>query len=148
MTIEQVINYYRDKEDVPCPLTERLVSAGYQQKAGGYIKRAQKEGLEVDFAKNSPSQWWHLMSFCQIRPLHEKFTRIIQCGELVFWMAEASRSVPSNVLKKLVDAITQSAIGYDGNRPIYDRRHWNKEIQRLCLDAILVAVENYDDYRN
>lgn len=141
MTIEQVYKYFKDKEDVPCPLTERLVGAGYQQKDGGYIKRAKKEGLEIDFTKNRPSQYWHLMTFCQIRPPQEKFTRTIQCGELIFWMAEASGSVSSEALEELVDAITKGAIGYDGDRPIYDRRHWNKEIQHLCFVAIRVTVE-------
>ena len=77
MTIEQVINFFKDKEDIPCPLTERLVGAGYQQKAGGYIKRAKTEGQVVDYTKNSPSQYWHLMTFAYSRPLLEKFTRNI-----------------------------------------------------------------------
>lgn len=59
-------------------------------------------------------------------------------------MAEASGSVSPDALEKMVDAITNGAIGYDGVRPIYDKRHWNKEIQRLCYDAIKDAVENYD----
>lgn len=92
MTIEQVYNFFKDKEDAPCPITERLVGAGYQQKDGGYIKRAKKEGLEIDYTKNRPSQYWHLMTFCQIRPPQEKFSKTIQCGELIFWMAEASGS--------------------------------------------------------
>lgn len=141
MTIEQVYNYFKDKEDVPCPLTERLVGAGYQQKDGGYIKRAKKEGLEIDFTKNRPSQYWHLMTFCSIVPMTTKFTRTIQCGELIFWMAEASGSVSRDALEKMVDAITNGAIAYDDVRPIYDRRHWNKEIQRLCFEAIRVTVE-------
>ena len=33
MTIEQVIKLFVDKEETPCPLTERLVGAGYQQKS-------------------------------------------------------------------------------------------------------------------
>lgn len=142
MTIEQVYHFFKDKEDVPCPMTERLVGAGYQQKDGGYIKRAKKEGLEIDFTKNRPSQYWHLMTFCQIRPPQEKFTKTIQCGELIFWMAEVSGSVPSDVLEKMVDAIITGAIGYDGDRPIYDRRYWNKEIQCLCFDAIKATVES------
>ena len=144
MTIEQVKNYFADKDDVPSPLTERLVGAGYQQKAGGYIKRAQKEGLEIDFTKNSPSQYWHLMTFCSIRPEKENFTKTIQCGELIFWMAEVSGSVPTDALEQLVGAIIQDAIGHDGDRPIYDRRHWNKEIQRLCFDSINVVVEAHN----
>ena len=145
MTIEQIINYFKDKEDTPCPMTERLVGAGYQQKDGGYIKRAKKEGMVVDYTKNSPSQYWHLMTFAYSRPLQEKFTRTIQCGELIFWMAEVSASVPVDSLAMMVDTIAQNAIGYDGERPIYDRRHWNKEIQRLCFDAIKMVVENHYD---
>lgn len=144
MTIEQVINYFKDKEDAPCPMTERLVGAGYQQKDGGYIKRAKKEGMVVDYTKNRPSQYWNLMTFAYSRPPQEKFTRTIQCGELIFWMAEASCSVPSDDLEKIVAKISQNAIGYDGTRPIYDRRHWNKEIQRLCFEAIKIVVENHD----
>ena len=122
----------------------RLVGAGYQQKASGYVKRAQKEGLEIDYTKNSPSQYWHLMTFCSIRPKWEKFTKTIQCGELIFWMAEVSGSVPIDALEQLVDTITHDAIGYDSDRPIYDRRHWNKEIQRLCFDAVRAAVESQE----
>lgn len=143
MNIEQVINYFKDKENVPCPLTERLVGAGYQQRDGGYIKRAKKEGLEIDYAQNSPSQYWHLMKFCSNVPMTMKFTRTIQCGELIFWMAEASGCVPAASLATMVDTIVQNAIGFDGARPIYDRRHWNKEIQRLCFDAIKTVVENF-----
>ena len=143
MTIEQVNKYFIDKEDVPCPLTKRLVGAGYQQKAGGYVKRAQNEGLEIDYTKNRPSQYWHLMTFCSIRPEQEKFTKTIQCGELIFWMAEVSGSVPTDDLEQLVDTITRNALGHDGDRPIYDRRHWNKEIQRLCFDAIVAIVERH-----
>ena len=142
MTIEQVYNYFKDKEDAPCPLTERLVGAGYQQKDGGYIKRAKKEGLEIDFTKNRPSQYWHLMTFCSIVPMTTKFTRTIQCGELIFWMAEVSGSVPADSLVTMVNTIAQNTISYDGARPIYDRRFWNKEIQRLCFDAIKEEVEN------
>ena len=144
MTIKQVYNFFIGKEQVPCPLTNRLVGIGYQQKAGGYVKRAQKEGLEIDYTKNSPSQYWHLMTFCSIRPEQEKFTKTIQCGELIFWMAEVSGSVQTDALKQLVDAIADNAIGYDGDRPIYDRRYWNKEIQRLCFDAIRDCVESHN----
>ena len=145
MTIEQVYNYFKDKKDAPCPLTERLVSAGYQQKDGGYIKRAKKEGREIDYTKNSPSQYWHLMTFCSIVPMDRQFSKTIQCGELIFWMAEVSKCVPTEDLAIMVDTIAQNAIGFDGERPIYDRRHWNKEIQRLCFDAIRAAVEKNND---
>ena len=67
MTIEQVKEFFIDKELAPCPLTEKLVKAGYQQVRGGYINRAKKEGMLVDYKKNSPSQYWHLMTYCDSR---------------------------------------------------------------------------------
>ena len=141
MTIEQVINFFIHKEETPCPLTEKLVGAGYQQKDGGYIKRARQEGKEIDYTRNLPSQYWHLMTFCYSRPPKEKFTKTIQCGELIFWMAEVADCVPKADMEALVEVITQNAIKGNGDRPIYDRRHWNKEIQRLCFDAIKSKVE-------
>jgi hypothetical protein len=141
MAIEQVIRLFVDKEETPCPLTERLVGAGYQQKDGGYIKRARKEGLEIDYTRNLPSQYWHLMSYCYSRHPQEPFRKSIVCGELIFWMAEVSNSVPEADLRKLVDVITCSVIS-EGDRPIYDRTRWNKEIQKLCFDAIKAKVEN------
>lgn len=141
MTIEQVIKIYVDKEETPCPLTERLVGAGYQQKNGGYIKNARKQGKEIDYTKNLPSQYWHLMSYCYSRHPQEPFRKSIVCGELIFWMAEVSNSVPKADLKKLVDEITSDVLSTDGERPVYDRKRWNKEIQRLCFDAIKARVE-------
>lgn len=40
MNIRQVEEFFKDKKDVPCPLTERLIKAGYQQTGGGYIDLA------------------------------------------------------------------------------------------------------------
>ena len=56
MTIKQVKEFFIGMEEIPCPLTERLVKAGYQQVWGGYIDRAMREGLLVDYKKNAPSQ--------------------------------------------------------------------------------------------
>lgn len=142
MTIEQVIKNFIDKEGTPCPLTEELVGAGYQQKDGGYIKRARKEGSEIDYKRNLPSQYWHLMTFCYSRPLQENFTKTIQCGELIFWMAEVADCVPKAAMIELVDEIIKNPINHDADHPIYNRRYWNKVIQRLCFDAIRAKVEN------
>lgn len=30
MNIRQVKEFFEDKENIPCPLTERLIKAGYQ----------------------------------------------------------------------------------------------------------------------
>ena len=142
MTIEQIIQFFIHKEETPCPLTEKLVGAGYQQKDGGYIKRARKEGKEIDYKRNLPSQYWHLMTFCYSRPAQEKFTKTIQCGELIFWMAEVADCVPKADMTALLEEISQNAIKGTDERPIYDRRHWNREIQRLCFDAIKNKIEN------
>lgn len=141
MTIEQVIKCFVHKEETPCPLTKKLVGAGYQQKDGGYINRARKEGLEIDYKRNLPSQYWHLMSYCYSRHPQEPFRKSIVCGELIFWMAEVSESVPIEKLEKLVEKITHTAITVEGDHPIYDRKFWNKEIQTLCFDAIKLTVE-------
>ena len=44
-------------------------------------------------------------------------------------------------MEKLVDEITRNAIDTNDERPMYDRRRWNKEIQKLCFDAIKAKVE-------
>jgi hypothetical protein len=79
---------FSSKENTPCPLTEKLVNAGYQQTSGGYIERARKESIEVNFKKNLPSQYWHLMTYCNSRNETCTFGKSIVCGELIFWMAE------------------------------------------------------------
>ena len=70
MNIKQVKTIFASKENTPCPLTERLVNSGYQQLSGGYIKRARKENLEINFKKNLPSQFWHLMTYCESKMRH------------------------------------------------------------------------------
>lgn len=62
MTTGQVKEFFCDKENVPCPLTEKLVKAGYQQISGGYIDRARWRNVKVSYKENSPSQYWHLMT--------------------------------------------------------------------------------------
>lgn len=61
MNIHQVEQFFKDKENVPCPLTERLIKAGYQQTGDGYIKIAKSQGLTVDHTKAEPTQYWHLV---------------------------------------------------------------------------------------
>ena len=57
MNIKQVKTIFASKENTSCPLTEKLVTSGYQQLSGGYIKRARKENQEINFKKNLPSQF-------------------------------------------------------------------------------------------
>ena len=141
MTIKEISDYFRDKENHPCPLTEKLVKAGYQQRNGGYIDRAKREGIMVDYTKNSPSQYWHLMTYCDSKKVDDLFTKSIVCGELIFWMAEVSDIITKESLIRLVDRIINDPVRMDGNKAVYDRRKWNKEIQSVCFDRICQAVD-------
>ena len=144
MNIRQVKEFYKHKEKAPCPLTERLIKAGYQQTGGGYIDLAKKRGLTVDYTKAKPTQYWHLMEeYIPSVPEDKKFSKSIVCGELIFWMAEVAEAVPIKELEELAERIIA-----DGDSstipPKYDRIKWNKEIQKLCFDAITNRVEEYD----
>lgn len=141
MNIRQVYNYFKDKKDAPCPLTERLIKAGYQQTSGGYIDIAKKQGLVVDYSLAEPTQYWHLIEeYCPSVDPDKTFSKSIVCGELIFWMAEVSGSVPQDKLAALLDKIIESRDD-STSPPIYDRKKWNKEIQNLCFDVIRKTVE-------
>lgn len=137
MTIQQVKEFFIDKEYAPCPLTEKLVKAGYQQISGGYIDRAKWRRVRVNYKENSPSQYWHLMTYCDSRNPEKQFSTSVICGELIFWMAEASGVVETSELERMVNRIVESADHSRGNRPVYDRRKWNREIYNLCFDKIM-----------
>lgn len=51
MNTLQVYNFFKDKKDVACPCTDRLVQAGYQQESKGYIDYAKEQGIVVDYKK-------------------------------------------------------------------------------------------------
>ena len=141
MNIRQVKEYYKDKKDTSCPLTEQLIKAGYQQTSGGYIDLAKKRGIVVDYTKAEPTQYWHLIEeYIPSAPEDKTFSKSIVCGELIFWMAEVSKAVPEDKLEELLERIIA-----DGDKsttpPKYDRIKWNKEIQNLCFDAIANIVE-------
>ena len=144
MTKGQVKHFFIDKESVPCPLTEKLVKAGYQQISGGYIDSARWRNVKVSYKENSPSQYWHLMIFCDRYRFDHLFTKSVTCGELIFWMAEVSDAVEKVQLERLANQIIESADVSRGVRPIYDRRKWNREIQDLCFNKLVEKVESYE----
>ena len=140
MTIKQLISVYSQHKHTPCPLTEKLVAAGYQQTYGGYIDKAKSLSMEVDYLDNKPSQYWHLMSYCDTKKEDDSFTKSVVCGELIFWMAEVLDCVPKEQLENLLNKIVNSRVLASNGRYIYDRKHWNNEIQRLCFDSIADAI--------
>ncbi|MDR1018395.1 MAG: hypothetical protein LBM02_06800 [Lachnospiraceae bacterium] len=143
MTVKEVYNYYKDKEQYPCQLTEELIKAGYQQPNGGYISYALENEMEVNYKKSVPNQWWHLIkSYCGRTNMNKNFPKSIQCGELIFWMAEVSECVDRKKLNDLKNRIIENA-KKDKNGIIKDRNKWNREILNLCQDAIYKYIENY-----
>lgn len=140
MIIGQVLSVYSNLGDVPCPLTEKLIKAGYQQTSGGYINHALKCGIEVNYQKALPTQYWHLMTYCSQKDNDCRFTRSIQCGELILWMAEVLGCVPQEELSHLVDCILADQIPSSHGKPMFDRIKWNREIQRVCFDRIVARV--------
>lgn len=145
-TIRQVKEYFKDKGNIPCPITEKLVKAGYQQSYGGYVDIAINKGIPVDYKQNSPSQYWHLMNYCDERDPEKNFPESIVCGELIFWMAEVSGAFPKTKLKELANRIINEPKEKNGERPIYDRTKWNKEIHKAFFYRIIYAVERNKDY--
>jgi len=141
MNIRQVEEFFKDKNNTPCPLTERLIKSGYQQTSGGYINLAKKRGLTVYYTKAEPTQYWHLIEeYCPSVNKDKSFNKSIVCGELIFWMAEVSKAVPNKQLEELLNRIIADR-NTSTTPPKYNRIKWNKEIQNLCFDAILNAVE-------
>ena len=132
MNIRQVEKFFKDKKGAPCPLTEWLIRASYQQTGGRYINLAKKRGLTVDYTKAEPTQYWYLIEeYCPSVDKDESFDKSIVCGELIFWMAEVSKAVPDDKLKELLERII--ADGNGATPPKYDRVKWNKAIQNLCF---------------
>ncbi len=131
MNKKQVENFFIGHEKTPAPLTEQLIKDGYRQKSGGYISYAKRNDIQ------SPTQYWHLItSWCARSSDETPFTRRIQCGELIFWMAEVSGAVDSATLKRLADEITANYL--------HNRRAGNRLIQSVCFDAIVRKVESAD----
>ena len=131
MNNRQVRKFYEGKDNIPCPLTEELVDAGSKQKSGGYIQYAKECNV------NNPTQYWHLIeSWCKRSPENAPFTRRIQCGELIFWMAEVSQAVEYEELVGLKDLII--------NKYLHRRAEGNRKIREVCFEKIVNLVENYN----
>lgn len=153
MNTLQVYNFFKNKKDFLSPCADGLIQAGYQQESGGYIKNAKEQGIAVDYQKCQPSQYWHLIeSYCSRTEDDVNFTRRIQCGELILWMAETSQAVSKEELDNLVDRIIKSGEPCPRRKgstkpPVkYSRKIWNREIQNVCFDKIVQKVEAASEY--
>lgn len=146
MTAGQTASVFAGIENVPCPVTDRLVKGGFRQISGGYIKYARSVGIGTDHSKAEPHQWWHLMkSYCGRTDSDKIFGRRIVCGELILYMAEVLGCVEEKELEALADRILADGTPINGIVTPYSfsgkRRKWNKEIQKLCFEPVRETVE-------
>lgn len=135
MKIREVLEYFRDKDDIETPLADELILAGYKQKSGGYIKLAKEREIK------NPTQYWHLMNAWEKKDYCKNFTKRVQCGELLFWMSEVSQALSKEELIRLKDEVlkiyTQSE-----KRGVSSRRKLNKKIRDATFDKIVISIEN------
>ena len=135
MTYNDVYNYFinfedSDKDKDP-QITSKLVSNGYRQIKGGYIKKARERNID------NPTQWWHIISLCDEKIKNDegnKYYSYTHCGELLVYMAERTNAVDKISLENLVNDIINS-------KKINNRREWNKVIKDLCWYEIKKAIE-------
>lgn len=128
MKIKQLYDFYKNKKDIDCPLTEALMRGDYLQAKGTGYRQEQIDDI--------PSQYIHLMNYCEEKIRNGKnkdFPRSVKCGELIFWMAEASNAVRYEKLDKLKDEILEN---YQNNR-----RDGNIIIHDICFDKIISLIE-------
>lgn len=152
MTAQQVRDFYEDKKHKACPLTNRLIMSGYQQRGDGYIAYASEysaahpdDRIEVDYKRAMPSQWWHLIrSWCDRSAPNQTFGRSIKCGELYYWMAEVSGVFTEDELLELADRALKIAAENttDGKKP-FKTAASNIYIRDYCFERIQKAVESY-----
>lgn len=131
MTYNDVYNYFINFEDKDPRITSKLVSNGYRQMKGGYIKKARERNID------NPTQWWHIISLCEEKIKNNegnKYYSYTPCGELLVYMAEKTNAVDERILENLINDIINS-------KKINNRREWNKVITDLCWYEIKKEIE-------
>ncbi|MBF1329391.1 MAG: hypothetical protein HXM69_06360 [Mogibacterium diversum] len=122
MTYNDVYNYFINFKDIDPPITSKLVSNGYRQIKGSYIKKAKERNID------NPTQWWRIISLCEEKIKNDegnKYYSYTPCGELLVYMAERTNDVDKRSLENLINDIINS-------NKIDNRREWNKVITELC----------------
>ena len=137
MKMQAVYDFFKSKNDAKIPLTIELLQNNFIQK--------ERTGYRIDQPEKIPSQYTHLMNYCK-RKLQEGavyFDRRIQCGELIFWMAEVSKALSKDELLDLQQDIFKKykKETYSNGKIVYDRRGANKHILETCYDRIKDVVE-------
>ena len=67
-------------------------------------------GYRIDQPEKIPSQYTHLINYCKKRLQDGAvyFNRTVQCGELIFWMAEVSQALSKKELLDLQQNILKN----------------------------------------
>lgn len=149
MNIKQILEFYYDKKDTPCPETEDLIRSGYQQERGGYIAKAKELGVEVDYKKAMPTQWWHLIElYCANEKPDKIFPYSIKCGELYFWMAEVSGVLTRDELielKKQAIGACKTLKRRNRSLPPLCTSKGNLIIRKRCYNEIKKFIESLEN---
>lgn len=140
MTVEQVKQVIDKFENISCPLTEKLIQSGFQQK-DGYINYAKEDSREVvDFTKAKPSQKWHFYTSFYDRADKNSNFRFYPCGEFLFWLAEILNVKPKDysldvLLEKVIETMK---FKNDIIEPKYllNKSIGNNLIKEQCWDGI------------
>lgn len=150
MTIEQVKNELDKLSDKKCPLTERLVKSGFQQKQSndGYTKNARNATpkVVVDFRQALPTQEWHFYEsfYANTEDVNQEFANRYSCGEFIFWLAEKLDVEPLDSdryasLEDLVNEVIKILVfkGDEVNpNKLLNKREGNQLIRKQCWGEI------------
>ena len=138
MRMEAVYKIFKNKNNSEAPLTIELMKDNFIQK--------DKTGYRINQPEKIPNQHTHLMNYCK-KSLEEgvvDFNRRIQCGELIFWMAEVSQALSKDELLDLQQDILKNykKETCSNGKIVYDRKGANKHILENCYDRIKEVVEH------
>ena len=146
ITVTQLANYFRDKENVSTPIYDALVRNGLRKELldyrpsneinndilyGGqlddYIHYAKRVGL-----KEAPTQYWHIMeSYCKRKKqLGQEKVFQFSCIELLAWMAEVSKALA----KEEIDDMVETKIANPRSRSAI-KPYWDKIIAKIISET-------------
>lgn len=128
MTIKDLKCFYEKKQE-HYPISDSFVKDGYGQQRNGYIKRAKKDNLEINYKNAEPNQKWHLLHsyFPGLKDdLDVQTVYRIVCPELLLWMAEASEIDPEIIMQA-----EQKARATIDKQNGYTRNYAGREIKNI-----------------
>ncbi|QKL33193.1 hypothetical protein [Streptococcus mitis] len=137
MKMQNVYDFFKSKNFAKAPLTIELMQNNFIQEEG--------TGYRIDQPEKIPSQYTHLINYCKKRLQDGAvyFNRTVQCGELIFWMAEVSQALSKKELLDLQQNILKNykKETYSNGKIVYDRKAANQLILKTCYDRIKDVVE-------